>query len=679
MKVWNATNHVILILNATPFAQGGEGCLYKVLQPQEYVHLVAKIYHSNKRTKQRQHKLRYLIENPPIFDNNTQGQLISWPVAILEMQQRFVGFLMPKVEGELLEILVTPKLPRHLPTKWQRFELGTEGALALRQKVCFNIAVALYHIHQTGKYVMVDLKPDNILIQSNGLVALVDMDSIEVIRGEQILFPAAMATPEFAPPEFHALQGSSKALPISWDAFSMAVVFYKILLGIHPFAATTKGQFKDANGLGEKLKHGLYVHNPNQQTYFSAIPSLHRAFDHFPIALQYLFNLCFIQGVKNERMRPSAEDWCLVFGNEQGQDEELMTPLGDDVLKLYAPILKIENIDWLTNSFECLFHPLIQAALPTLLDKFKKERYNWWKSIKRFWKLRSNKDFLKVDKDLEFLTNLFTETAIPDQWKVLLFQKIQKVFDVYQCEQQRYKAFNESYKKEFTSHQEAWKACQILYQEQYHQLSKAYRKKCVEIRQNQNTQPLWKAFIGKTASRKQRFLENKYLPTQQQDLEEGYLQQIATIDACYQPRWEALENTHYEILNRIDNLIKPTRKVEEKAKEEIRFIRERQVIIDAIKNQKNVAKNTYEHQKKILHTSVKHYIEQLYEIENSANNQIKVLRQSIRLRLSKMEDDLLAKKERYNKTLLNLEMSFVKNCSRSIDLIKKEAKKQDIL
>lgn len=675
MQVRHTSTHEILSLEATPFAQGGEGSLYKVLAPSTYKHLVAKIYHSNKRTKQRQHKLRYLIKNPPIFENKTQQQLISWPVGLLEKGPNFVGFLMPKVEGELLETLATAKLPKYLSKKWQRFKLGTTGALELRQKVCFNIAVALYHIHQTGHYVLVDLKPENILIQPNGLISLVDLDSIEIVAGNQVLFPAAMATPEFAPPEFHSLQRSAEALPISWDAFSMAIIFYKILLGIHPFAATTKGKYENANGLGEKLKHGLYVHNNKQQAYFAIIPALHQAFYQLPTVLQYLFNLCFVHGIVKLEARPSAEDWCLVFGDEQTPDQQISYQLEGEVLHLYQPMLEVKETHYLTNSFEDWYLKRIQKAIPAIINNIKKEQQKGFFLIKSYWKRMKNPFQAKMQGS-EAVQNLFLEEKIPKKWQALFLEKVQVLFDLQESQGRYYEEEYKRYQEKIEGIQKEWQASQIAYFDQYHQLKKTYRKKCIEINKNRNKQPLWKAFVGKTAARKKAFLKQKYLPAQVQELEEIYQEKTKTIDAFYQPKWEALEKAHYQTLDKIDET-KGGQKAQKKETEETFFVKERQVIIEAILREKEAAKLDYRSQKKLLGFSIKNYQEQLEAIEGNAANQIKVVAQSTTLRLIKLADDMLLKKKNLNQILLDLETSFKLETKEAVDLVKAAARNLD--
>lgn len=321
IKVYTASSQEVLTLALAPFAKGGEGSLYKIRSPKKYENYAAKIYHKNKRDAQRQEKINYLIEHPPKFEHPSQAKSIVWPIDQLQQNGRFVGYLMPLAKGEKLETLCTPKLPKKLGAAWKRLAFEQAEAMELRIKICFNLAVALYHIHATGHYVLVDLKADNILIRPNGLISIVDMDSIEVVDGNQVLFPAPMATPEFTPAEFYQEKGLRKG-PIleTWDRFAMAVIFYKVLFGIHPFAGSSKAPFEKYVTLADKIEHGLFIQAPEKQQYFSVVPAPHQVFLALPEGLKMLFLQCFVRGHQNPVWRPSAEDWCIALsdGTEVG-------------------------------------------------------------------------------------------------------------------------------------------------------------------------------------------------------------------------------------------------------------------------------------------------------------------------------------------------------------------------
>jgi len=300
-------------LEAQPFAKGGEGNLYHIQGGQDYKGCIAKIYHTNKRTARRESKLQYLIRRPPNVSNADEHVTVVWPKDLLyDEDGRFVGFIMPYVRGEKLEVLCTTKLPRGLGDEWQRFKFSKKEALKLRLKLCFNIGAAVNALHETGRYVIVDLKPDNILVQSNGLISLVDIDSIAVVRTGTVLFDAPVATPDFTPPEaYESHYNKQLTQQETWDRFCLAIIFYKLLFGIHPYAASaTVAPYDGANTLSQKIKFGLFVHTETERSKaFDIIPQPHRHFNRIHKLLRDLFLRCFDAGHTHPNRRPRAEEW----------------------------------------------------------------------------------------------------------------------------------------------------------------------------------------------------------------------------------------------------------------------------------------------------------------------------------------------------------------------------------
>lgn len=292
-------------------ASGGEGQLYTIATPRVYKHLVAKLYYPDKRTAERLDKMHYLIQNPPFELNPKQEASIAWVVDILYYDSKFVGILMRRIKGEKLTQLTLNKLPRRANKVWQRFAFGQKDALKLRMHTCFNIAAVLHRLHSSNRYVLVDLKPDNIMIQPNGLVAMVDLDSAEVVENGKLLYPAPVATPEYTPPEHY--HENRTIIDESWDHFSLGVIFYQLLLGLHPFTASAKPPHDGLVSLHDKIKHHLYVHHSDKQNDFAIIPPPHRKFLDLPDALQLLFKQCFEVGATAPTFRPSAQDWCVAF------------------------------------------------------------------------------------------------------------------------------------------------------------------------------------------------------------------------------------------------------------------------------------------------------------------------------------------------------------------------------
>jgi serine/threonine protein kinase len=294
-----------------PFASGGEGAIYAIASPRSYRHLVAKIYYPEKRTKEREAKMHYLMQHPPIVFQKRQAPSIGWVQDVIYKDQRFLGILLIKIEGKKLTKLTLSKLPRRADKAWQRFAFQDPNALKLRLRTCFNLAVVIYQIHESGQYVLVDLKPDNVLMQPNGLLAVVDMDSVEVIENGKAIFAAPVATPEYTPPEHYT--ESRTVIEETWDHFSLGVIFYQLLLGLHPFAAASHSPYDNLVSIHDKIQHGLYVHHTQKKALFKVIPPPHKRYKELPPEIQGLFQSCFEEGAQTPSLRPSALDWCIAL------------------------------------------------------------------------------------------------------------------------------------------------------------------------------------------------------------------------------------------------------------------------------------------------------------------------------------------------------------------------------
>lgn len=318
-------NRTVIELAATAFAGGGEGDLYKIKSPVAYQNYVAKLYHPHKISSEREKKTQYLIDNPPV-GLSENGSIVWIKDALYTKEYKFVGFIMPFAKGEKLELLCLGKLPKKIGKNWQRFDLGKPDALQYRLRICFNLAAAIYQIHATGHYVLVDMKPENILIQPNGLLAIVDTDSVEVIENGGAIFPAPVATPEYTPPEFYRnSRQKNGTIGESWDRFGLAVIFYKLLCGIHPFAGAAKPPYDNLVSLHEKIEQGLFVHRTLNKSIFSVIPPPHTAFKTLDFELQELFIQCFEEGHQNPDARPTADEWC----------SALLEAIGDPTLDVH--------------------------------------------------------------------------------------------------------------------------------------------------------------------------------------------------------------------------------------------------------------------------------------------------------------------------------------------------------
>jgi hypothetical protein len=252
-----------------------------------------------------------MVDNPPQHIEQ-KGFKIGWPLDTVLQNNQFIGFMMPLAfpDSKKLVGLTTPTLSKKLDYNWHKYDRKHgKAALVARLKLMNNIAIPVHLLHQTGKYVLQDFKPDNVLITHTGQVTICDMDSIQITNGQTMLFRGTAATAGYAPPEFeNAGAGKSDTVPLekSWDNFAVSVVFYQLLFGLHPYAVTPKLQ-KDANSseISTNISDDLFPFG-NKTHKIQVIPPLHDKFKILPLPIQDLFKRSFSLNAAN---RPGSEEW----------------------------------------------------------------------------------------------------------------------------------------------------------------------------------------------------------------------------------------------------------------------------------------------------------------------------------------------------------------------------------
>jgi hypothetical protein len=159
------TNEVVILLN------GGV--------KDGYPNHCVKIYSELKRSEAKRKKLEYLTLNrPQNFQND--HYIICWPLEIVyDSKEKFCGFIMPLAfnGSEKLYEVCTIELHKKLSSGWRKFERTTSSGFQNRLKICTLIAGAIHSLHYLKKYTIVDLKPQNILLNLEGKISIIDVDS----------------------------------------------------------------------------------------------------------------------------------------------------------------------------------------------------------------------------------------------------------------------------------------------------------------------------------------------------------------------------------------------------------------------------------------------------------------------------------------------------------------------
>ena len=302
-----------VVLADEPLASGGEGEVRKVTScPSRFNDVCAKLYFKPKQTKKQEQKIRFMVANPPSIVVG-KGMMLAWPLETIHGKNgEFMGFLMPLAfpDSRQLVILTLPKLKKAYKTEWYKFdkELDIRTALISRMKLINNISIPIHSLHATGKYVLKDFKPENVLVTPTGQIAIVDMDSIQICENGKLLFPGTAATPDYMPPEFYNLNvgvDEKKPLDKSWDNFAVSEVFYQLMFGLKPYAVAPKTESDESNTIPYCISHNLFPFGKNTSE-IAKIPAPHNNFKIVPKPVQELFIRAFDDNPNN---RPQAVEW----------------------------------------------------------------------------------------------------------------------------------------------------------------------------------------------------------------------------------------------------------------------------------------------------------------------------------------------------------------------------------
>lgn len=299
---------------------GGEGSVYLVQSPSKYKDFCVKIYHNHilsnvQDIKRRQAKIEYLVRHP-IVSHNPDVRICA-PYELVFSNQQFVGFVMPKAfdDNAPLTALVFDynlSTSRHFQ-KLIAFD-GSSGLKAVynRLVIANNIAYAISMLHATKHYVLVDTKPENILITPEGKVSLIDVDSVQIVDNQgALIFPASAWTENYRPPEGKRMASGQDMILPSWDSFSFGVLAYEIIIGCHPYSGTYQPPYDKGVDTVYCIDNGLFL-NGKKGSYLANPAGLNKFFDRYnslPKTLRVMFARAFDDGHYNASKRPVMTEW----------------------------------------------------------------------------------------------------------------------------------------------------------------------------------------------------------------------------------------------------------------------------------------------------------------------------------------------------------------------------------
>ncbi len=303
-----------ITIDTEPFGNGGSGDVFKILSPSHLTNQVVKLYHKERLTNEAENKIKYLVSKRI---NQGEHESIVWIKNIVLDNGRFVGFTMNYADGVGLEkFFLNRWWQKNNSVDWDKFRLENEKGSENRIRLCLNIAISINIIHKSGNYTITDIKPSNFKIQKNGLVSIIDIDNIEVVENGKILYAAQLNTSEYSPPEFHnGLDYKKSSASQNWDRYSLSILFYQLLCGIHPFQFVKYKLREEEYTDSRMIAEGLFLFG-NKSNHLEPVKPQHKNFLNLNNEIKSLFFQCFDKGHSNPQLRPSVQDWCRVFANK---------------------------------------------------------------------------------------------------------------------------------------------------------------------------------------------------------------------------------------------------------------------------------------------------------------------------------------------------------------------------
>jgi hypothetical protein len=257
--------------------------------------LVAKLYHQP--TGDHEAKLTAMLANPPQQPGTHPA--VAWPLHLLYREQRFAGYLMPRIHDS------RPIFHFYNPARRARMGEAYPWRYFLH-RAARNLAAAVELVHKRG-YIIGDLNESNVLVNRSALVTLVDADSFQVAPATGTLYRSLVGKAEFTPPELQGIDFKHIDRNTAHDNFGLAVLlFYLLMEGYHPFA----GVRGDGISVGRVDLHGIrHGHFPYARNRLIQPPPNAPIFMWLDPTLQALFRRAFVEGHTAPARRPAADEW----------------------------------------------------------------------------------------------------------------------------------------------------------------------------------------------------------------------------------------------------------------------------------------------------------------------------------------------------------------------------------
>ncbi|PZF71873.1 protein kinase domain-containing protein [Taibaiella soli] len=273
---------------SSKIGQGGEGTVFEVMGS---ANLVLKIY-SDPLVDEKIEKLIFMTS---LLTDELQ-KFAAWPLDVVKDNKGNVcGLVMKKLEGYV---------PLHnLFSPMDRKKLFPDKGYNFLVHVARNLATAFFKIHEMG-IVVGDVNEANILVNSTGMVSLIDCDSFQIKNGNRYYF-CEVGIPRYTPPELLERGSFTNVIrTTNTDNFSLSTLIFQLLfLGRAPFTGINPNKQEIDEETAIKTREFAYSLQRTNKKLFPAKNSLE--FTSLPAELIGLFHKSF----EDYPIRPVASQW----------------------------------------------------------------------------------------------------------------------------------------------------------------------------------------------------------------------------------------------------------------------------------------------------------------------------------------------------------------------------------
>lgn len=295
--------------------------LYRV-ETAAYSNSLVQVIAARDLSKLPEEKILYMAANQPKDMDKHPNVALSIPVAaVYDSSFAYCGYMYPRPFADTIALTHLSTFQRRPMSKLKRFADKTEWhnkferdevGIKNRFKLLYNLSKALHLIPRN--YLPVYITPEDIRITAKGKIAIENLHLSQVDAISNIFAPSQSFTTDYATKAGKAAVLKGDAVKVEDMLFSYAVMFYQVLMGVHPYGGTIlRPPYDKCVEIGQCIDNDLFAFGSKAEYItFPESFNLHSTFHTLPVEIQELFKRAF--GTASAS-RPTLEEWGKGFYN----------------------------------------------------------------------------------------------------------------------------------------------------------------------------------------------------------------------------------------------------------------------------------------------------------------------------------------------------------------------------